>query len=123
MKPKMRNRRLRCAPCRRTTEHVPIGRPVGGGERARAVGLVLAAFIVSLCVVAALALLSRKYLREFFALVPPLTRDVVLGGVGGAVGVGGPVLLAGQRRVQIALHGQYYDWQCSLCGRVRPPRR
>ena len=120
MKPKLRNRRLRCEQCGRRTEHAPVGRPVGRGERAPAVLLGLATL---LCVFAVLALVDNAYLRQYFVRLPHLTSAFLRGGIAGGVGVGVPSAILGPRRVAIALYGQYFDWQCSLCRRIRLAKR
>ncbi len=123
MKPRVRNKRLWCEKCGQRTEHVPLGRPVSRGERARAIWLGLAAFVVVVCVLFGFVQLYDAYLKEYFALLPHLLSCFVQGGIAGGIGVGVLFALLGPHRVQIVQYGQWFEWQCSLCWRIRPPKR
>lgn len=123
MKPRVRNRRLWCKQCRRRTEHVPVGRPARRGERAWAVCLGLVAFVPVAGVIFGLVQLYNAYLKEYFARLPHLLGCFVQGGVAGGVGVGLLFAILGPRRWGIIQYGQWFEWQCSLCWRIRPSKR
>jgi len=123
MKPRVLNRHLWCEQCRWRTEHVPVARPAGRGERARAIWLGLAALAVVVCVLVGLVKLYDAYLKEYFAQLPHLLSSFVKSAIAGGISVGLLSGILGPRRAAIALHGQWYEWQCSLCWRIRPPKR
>jgi len=123
MKPRVRNRYLWCEQCRWRTEHVPVARPAGRGERARAIWLGLAALAVVVCVLVGLVKLYDAYLKEYLARLPHLLRCFVQGGIAGGVGVGLLFAILGRRRWEIIQYGRWFEWQCSLCWRIRPPKR
>jgi len=52
-----------------------------------------------------------------------LAGAAIKGAVAGAVGVGVPFALLGERRVQIIFGGRYFDWRCSVCGLVKTSSR
>ena len=122
MKAREREKRLPCAQCGAKTLHlaVPHDAPRGEVYRAQAV---IGAFAVA--GVGLGALVQELVLRKLQSL--PLWLDVslihlvLLGLFAFAVLLGRRFL--GRKGFEIAEHGKYFDWQCELCGKIRPSKR